>query len=121
MRLSQPDFGAALPVDGYGPGFFRIGGLVHEGPALLTGRAVHPWGGLDDLAPLLALSGQIDVLIVGLGDTMRALPPAFQAALDGAAIGVEPMATPAAARGFNVLLGEGRRVGAALLPVGAPA
>ncbi|MFN3606674.1 MAG: MTH938/NDUFAF3 family protein, partial [Cypionkella sp.] len=45
------------------------------------------------------------------------LPPAFIAALDQAGIGVEPMNTPAAARTYNVLLGEGRRVAAALLPV----
>jgi uncharacterized protein len=45
------------------------------------------------------------------------VPPAFIAALDGAGIGVEPMNTPAAARTYNVLLGEGRRVAACLLPV----
>jgi len=34
-------------------------------------------------------------------------------------MGVELMASPTAARTFNVLLGEGRRVAVAMMPVGA--
>jgi uncharacterized protein len=45
-------------------------------------------------------------------------PTAFRKAVEAAGVGVEPMASPQACRTYNVLLSEGRRVGAALLPVG---
>jgi uncharacterized protein len=45
------------------------------------------------------------------------VPGGFRAALEGAGMGVEAMASPAACRTYNVLLSEGRRVALALLPV----
>ena len=42
---------------------------------------------------------------------------AERAALEAAGAGVEVMATPSACRTYNVLLAEGRRVAAALMPV----
>lgn len=118
MRLSETEFSGGLPVDGYGPGFFRVGGQVLHGAVLVSPQGVAAWGGAHDLAPLLALAGAVDVLFVGLGDTMVLPPAGLRAAIEGAAIGFEPMASPAAARSYNVALSEGRRVAAALLPVG---
>lgn len=117
MQLNEIDYGKARPIDGYGPGFFRVGGEVIEGPVLVTADSATVWGGYEDHATLLPLAGQIDVLFVGTGADMAYLPPAFRAALEAAGIGVEPMASPAACRTYNVLLSEGRRVAAALLPV----
>ena len=57
------------------------------------------------------------MVLMGLGADQRMIPVEVQAFFDERNIGVEPMATPAAARTFNVLLGEGRRVGAALMVV----
>jgi uncharacterized protein len=37
--------------------------------------------------------------------------------IEAAGAGVEVMTTPSACRTYNVLLGEGRRVAAALIPV----
>ena len=119
MKLSEANFSGLLPVDGYGPGFFRIGGAVVEGAVLLSGRGQAPWGGYDDTAPLLALAGEADVIFIGTGADTAHLPKAFRATLEAAGLAVENMATPAAARTFNVLLSEGRRVAAALLPVAA--
>ncbi len=118
MKLNEVRFPDVDPIDGYGPGFFRVGGKVLQGSVLVrpeTGAAV--WGGLDDVAPLLALRGDVDVLIVGTGPEIAHLPPALQRALDDAGIGAEVMASPTAARTYNVLLSEGRRIAAALLPV----
>jgi uncharacterized protein len=118
MRLSQVDFGSATQIDGYGPGFFRVDGTVIEGAALvLPGRAM-PWAGFEDPAPILAAADEIDILILGTGPEIAHPPKAFRAALEGAGIGVEPMASAPACRTYNVLLSEGRRVGAALLPAG---
>ncbi len=117
MRLREISYDSGLPVDGYGPGFFRIGGQVLKGATLVTATGAGPWGGLDDRAALAGLAGTVDVLLVGTGERMRPLPVDLRAALEGAGIGVEPMSSPAACRTYNVLLAEGRRVAAALLPV----
>lgn len=122
MRLTEISYGDARPVEGYGPGFFRIAGQVIAGPVLVTRTGARAWGGLQDAAALVALAGEVDVLLVGLGTGTGRLPAPLAAALERAGIGVEAMATPAAARSYNVLLAEARRVAAALLPVtGGPA
>jgi uncharacterized protein len=116
-RLTEVSFGTARPVDGYGPGFWRVGGEVLHGAVLVTATGVQGWGGYDDTAPLLALRDEIDVLFIGTGRMIAHLPGPFRAELEAAGMGIEAMDSPAAARTYNVLLSEGRRIAAALLPV----
>jgi len=118
MRLTEVTYGSAKAIEGYGPGFFRVSGHVLRGACLITPWDAGPWGGYDDTATPLSLSGKIDVLFVGTGAGISHVPPAFREALEGQGIGVEVMASPTACRTYNVLLGEGRRVAVALLPVG---
>ncbi|MFZ8959647.1 MAG: Mth938-like domain-containing protein, partial [Paracoccaceae bacterium] len=54
---------------------------------------------------------------IGTGAEIAHIPAKLRAALESAGLGVEVMGSPSAARSYNVLLGEGRRIGAALLPV----
>ncbi|MCA8884521.1 MAG: Mth938-like domain-containing protein [Rhodobacteraceae bacterium] len=118
MRLNEIQFGQGRPVDGYGPGFFRVGGAVVQGGVLLlpdVGATM--WRGFEDLDPILAAADRIDVLFVGTGAQTAHLPAAMRQALEQAGIGAEPMASPAACRTYNILLSEGRRVGLAALPV----
>ncbi len=117
MRLTEITYGQALAIEGYGPGFFRVGTHVLRGACLVTPWDAGPWGGMDDSAAPLALLGRIDVLLVGTGAEIAHVPSAFRDALEAAGIGVEVMNSPAACRTYNVLLGEGRRVAACLLPV----
>jgi uncharacterized protein len=117
MRLTEVTYGTAKAIEGYGPGFFRVAGHVLRGPCLITPWDAGPWGGYDDTGGPLSLVGQIDVLFVGTGASIAHVPQAFREALEGQGIGVEVMASPTAARTYNVLLGEGRRVAVALLPV----
>lgn len=118
MRITEVDFGTARQVDGYGPGFFRVDGTVVKGGVLILPGSTSQWTGYDSMKPILAAAADIDFLIVGTGDEIAHPPIGFRTALEDAGIGVEPMASPAACRTYNVLLSEGRRVGAALLPVG---
>lgn len=118
MRLTEISYDSAQPVEGYGPGFFRIGGQVLRGACLITPWDAGPWGGLDDVAAPLALAGKIDVLFLGTGKEIAHAPASFRAALEAAGIGVEVMNSPAACRTYNVLLSEGRRIALAVLPVG---
>lgn len=120
VRLTEIAFDSARPIDGYGPGFFRVGGEALHGPVLVTATGARLWGGYGDTAPLIALEGRIDVLLLGTGAAIARPPAAFRAAMEATGIGLEAMASPAAARTYNVLLSEGRRIAAALLPVAGP-
>lgn len=117
MQVTEITYQNARPVEGYGPGFFRVAGEVIHGPVLVTATAARSWGGLDDLAALTALAGGIDVLILGTGAQMTLMPKPLRQAVEAAGIGVEPMASPTACRSYNVLLAEGRRIALAALPV----
>lgn len=117
MRLNEVEFTDALPIDGYAPGFFRIGGTAHEAPLMVVPGGITAWGGLEDAAALEATAGEIDVLLIGMGADIAHISPQLRNKLEGAGIGVEVMSSPQACRTYNVLLGEGRRVGVALLPV----
>ena len=63
-----------------------------------------------------------EIILVGTGDTLRFPPAAWTAGYLACGIGVEIMDTAAACRTYNVLMAEGRRVAAGLLPLesGAP-
>lgn len=112
-------------IDGYGSGGFTFAGMSHRGSILALPTGVHAWaveapGDLDAaaLTPLLALpKGKVELLLVGTGTELVRLPPTLTVRLRDAGIRSEPMATGAAARTYNVLLGEGRRVAAALIAV----
>ncbi len=117
MRLHEIVFTDAKPVDGYGPGFFRIGGKVVQGAVVAGPSGTQTWGGFEDIEMLLALKGQIDVLFVGTGADVAHLPDALQETLADAGIAAEPMSSPAACRTYNILLSEGRRIALAVLPV----
>ncbi len=117
MKITEIDYDAAKPIDSYGDGFFRVDNEVHRGPMLILPDAVLPWGGFGDTAAIIANAGKIDVLFVGTGREIAHLPADLRDTLEAAGVGAEPMATPSACRTYNVLLSEGRRIGAALLPV----
>ncbi|MFT5614836.1 MAG: hypothetical protein ACI8Q6_002119 [Granulosicoccus sp.] len=115
MILNEVTYDDAKPVEGYGPGFFRIAGEVFQGPILTQISGTKGWGGYGDLTPLLVLD--VDVLFVGTGVEMAHIPSEMRAPIEAAGIGVEVMSTPSACRTYNVLLSEGRRVALAVIPV----
>jgi uncharacterized protein len=61
--------------------------------------------------------GAMDIILLGTGKNFAILPPALRASLKAQGLSVDVMDTGAACRTYNVLLAEGRRVLAALLPV----
>ena len=117
MRLNEVNFSGGLPIEGYGPGFFRVGGEPRPAPLAVLPSGIVDWSGYDDPAPLVARAEEIDILFVGTGPEVAYPPRAFRTALEEAGIGVELAASASACRTYNVLLGDGRRVGIALMPV----
>jgi len=65
----------------------------------------------------LSEAGGLDVLIIGSGKDLLPLAAPLRARLRDAGAGCETMATGAAVRTYNLLLDEGRRVGALLIAV----
>lgn len=77
---------------------------------LIEGWAVHDARALavDQLEPLLALAPE--VVLLGTGASQAFPSPAVMAACLGRGVGLEVMSNAAAARTFNVLAGENRKV-----------
>jgi len=117
VQINEISYKDARPIDGYGPGFFRVGGEVFNGSQIVTASTVLIWGGYSDPSAPLSIADNIDFLLVGTGEPMPPVPAEFRTAMEQAGIGIDPMATHSACRTFNVLLAEGRRVAAALLPI----
>lgn len=117
MRMNEVTITDAAVIEGYGPGFFRIGGEVYEGAVLTGPEGTSLWGGYDDARGVLTLVDKIDVVFIGTGAEIAHIPAVLRSELEGAGIGVEVMSSPAAARTYNVLLSEGRRIALAMLPV----
>ena len=108
-------------VTGCGPGWVRIGSEEHRASFVVAPDAiVEPWaeGGFDalsehDFVRLLELAPEI--VLLGTGARQRFPHPRVYRALTDAGIGVEVMDSAAAARTYNIIAAEGRRVAAALL------
>ncbi len=106
---------------GYGEGYVEVSrarygeSLVVSGDRLVTAWPAHSVEALsaDHMAAILELKPEI--VLLGTGPTFRFPEPALLAPLYKAGIGVEVMDTPAACRTYNILLGEGRNVVAALI------
>lgn len=122
MKL-HPDRNESLnTITAYGDGYFEVNAVRHEGAVLVTpegpvarwdaapGQALTP----AHLAPIL--SAAPEVVLLGTGATLRFPARDVMVALQGRGIGIEAMDSAAACRTYNVLMAEGRRVLAALLP-----
>ena len=111
-------------IDGYGNSGFRFAGMSHRGSLLCLPTGMHAWEAtradeisLDNLKPVFDAADQIDVLLVGLGKDITGFDKSIRQALRDRGIIVEAIATGGAVRTYNILLGENRAVGAALIAV----
>lgn len=117
MKLTEIQYADAQPIESYGPDFVRVAGEVIAAPTVVHAEGAVHWTGTDDAEVIIALADKLDFILLGTGSEMRHAPPAFRKALEDAGIGVEVMKTDSACRTYNVLVSEGRRVAAAILPV----
>lgn len=114
-------------VTAYGDGGFRINDQRVDGAVLVMPHEAHPLdldadslhAAGDALDPLLAYEPRPEMVLIGTGEKLIPPSTALRTALDQAKLGFDPMDTGAAARTYNVLVSEGRRVAALLLPVGS--
>ncbi len=122
--LPTPDPRDRQLIQTYGPGHFRISDVDHQGAVLVLPQRTTAWAvaaatdiAPDNLAVIIEASPPVEVLVVGCGVKATFIPPARRNALKTHGLVLEVMDTGAACRTYNVLLAEGRRVAAALIPV----
>ena len=113
-----------VPIDGYGKGGFRFGGLSHRGSLLCLQSGIWAWaaaGPADiteaSLARVFAEAGQVGLFLLGAGRESWIMPDALFDRFRALQINVEIARTGTAVSTFNILLGEGRRVAAGLIAV----
>lgn len=113
-----------VEIDAYGNGGFRFRDLSHKGSLLCLPDGVFGWSPanpaelqLADFAQVLDQPDGIGFVLLGTGDTQIFPSGEIRRAFVNAGIGLEPMATGAAVRTYNVLLQEGRDVACALIAV----
>lgn len=116
-----------VPFDAYGRGGFRFGGMSHQGALLALPSGVAAWNvDRPEALTVADLTRALDeprgslfqFLLLGTGATQVFPSSDIRRAFADAGLGLEVMTTGAACRTYNVLLGEGRPVGAAVFPVG---
>ncbi len=122
--LPTPDPSQVQYIRTYGPGRFLISERQWREPVLVTPAATVPWGvtaagdlSLESLSPLQALAIPTELLVLGCGARAVFIAPNMRAALKAAGMALEVVDTGSACRIYNVLLAEGRRVAAALIPL----
>ncbi|KQT61357.1 hypothetical protein ASG52_00250 [Methylobacterium sp. Leaf456] len=124
----SPRPGGFLPgrhgIDAYGNGGFRFGDMSHRGSILMLPSGVHAWDveqadaiTTSSLSAVLAEREAIELLLVGTGADIVFLPETLRQRLKAAGIGLDAMQTGAAARTYNILAAENRKVAAALIAV----
>ena len=123
IYMEQQESEDLLLVEGYGDGGFRFFGKRVEGSVLVTETGYYPVdvenvaGLMPDHFATITGDNRPEILLVGTGEKMTLLPAEVRKALEASGIGFELMDTGAAARTFNVLRMEDRRVAALLVQI----
>jgi uncharacterized protein len=119
-----PHLPRAAPIDAYGKGGFRFAQMSHRGSliCLPSGIWASPISAPDQITEaalglVFANASSIDHCLIGTGVDMVPLAPALREVFRAHRIVVEAMATGAAVRTYNILLGERRRIAALLIAV----
>lgn len=113
-----------FPIDAYGNGGFRFADMSHKGSLLALPSGIYAWppAKVQDLTPssfdaVRRESALLDSLLIGTGADPAFLDDAILWRLREARIAVDVMTTGSAARTYNIMLAENRRVAAALIAV----
>lgn len=110
-------------IQSYASGQFRVSGTLYKTPILVTADQTSEWRVKDphnliedDFQQLIENAAEHDVILFGTGKKIKFLSPELKKSLRVKKITPDIMDTGAACRTYNVLVAEGRRVIAALLP-----
>ena len=121
MKIARDSTEGRNAFTGYGEGYVEVNRARHSASLVVAPeRLITDWPAptvesitADHLAAIVELSPE--VVLLGTGKEFRFPDAAVLAPLYKAGIGVEVKDTRAACRTYNILLGEGRNVVAALI------
>ncbi|MGY3527614.1 Mth938-like domain-containing protein [Bradyrhizobium embrapense] len=119
-----PHLPRSAPIEAYGKGGFAFADMSHRGSLLCLPDSMWAWPvtraqEIDEysLQKVFAAANAIDTLIVGSGTEVWVPPKGLREALRAVRVVLDPMQTGPAIRTYNIMLGERRRVAAALIAV----
>ena len=120
MKLHLADTRNRYSVTGYGAGYLAVNGIRYEQSLIVSPDDEPEHWSVADFSTLTAAATQSllrstpEIVILGTGPKQQFADPAQIRPLIDARVGLEMMSTPAACRTYNILMGEGRRVIAAM-------
>lgn len=112
-------------IQSYAAGLFKISGISYDYAVIITPAKTSPWRQapedaanmtLENFEELFPHADEIDVVLLGTGETMNFVPPKLRQELSAKGLPIDVMDTGAACRTYNVLMAEGRRVVAVMIP-----
>jgi uncharacterized protein len=121
MKLQVLQRGNQNLITGYGEGYIAVNEQSYTSPVIVTPtRSVTNWDVRDfhslERAHLEALlEFKPEIVLLGTGERQQFPRPDLMRVFIDARIGFEAMDTRAACRTYNILMGEGREVLAAIL------
>ena len=119
-----PHLPRSAPIEAYGNGGFAFADMSHRGSLLCLPDAIWAWQvtrpeeiDKSSLERVFTAANSIDTLILGTGTGVWLPPSALRQALREVSVVLDAMQTGPAIRTYNIMIGERRRVAAALIAV----
>ena len=123
-RPDAPHLPRSAPIEAYGNGGFAFAEMSHRGSLLCLPEAIWAWPVTTpqeineaSLQQVFAAANGIDTLIIGTGTEVWLPPSELREALRAVRVVLDAMQTGPAIRTYNIMIGERRRVAAALIAV----
>jgi uncharacterized protein len=120
--VDDPHLPQQVVIDAHGEGGFRFGGMSHRGSLLCLPDGIWAWPVAapaaltnEALSPVFARAAALDFFVLGTGFGLWMPPQSLRARFREANVSLDVMTTGPAVRTYNVMLLEGRRVGAGLI------
>ena len=111
-------------VERYGAGSFIVSGKEKTNSLILHEEGMSDWSvnafdelNEDAMAALCEQAKNMDILLIGAGEKQEFLLPKLREMGRQYSLSIDCMDTGAACRTYNVLVGEGRRVMAAIIVI----
>jgi uncharacterized protein len=122
--VDEPHLPRQVLIDAHGAGGFRFGGMSHRGSVLCLPQGIWAWPVVSasditeqTMSRVFAAATDLDFFIVGSGLVPWRAPDELRARFRELQVSLDAMTTGPAVRTYNVMLMEGRRVGAGLIAI----
>src|SRR3954470_3496326 len=119
-----PHLPRSAPIEAYGNGGFAFADMSHRGSLLFLPDAIWAWPVVQPdeinevtLRRVIENATLVDTLVIGTGNAVWMPPSWLRERLRKLSVVIDAMQTGPAIRTYNIMIGERRRVAAALIAV----